>query len=358
MRIAQVSHQYFPSQGGVETVVQQIGERLLRRGNEVEILTTDATGQLPEVEDVNGVMVRRFRSVAPDSSYFFSHRLKEYLKRHSSDYEIVHAHNLHAMPVAYAARARKSNSLVVSTHYHGTGHTPFRKVAHYLWTPLVRRALNRADAIICVSKYEKALLLQRIGNTKTTPIVIPNGIDRNDFPPKDRVSRKEKDILSVGRLEKYKGIQYVIGCLPFLDGNFRLRIVGRGGYEGHLRTLASRLGVGQRVEFISFLPRDELLAMYRDSDVFVQLSDSESFGITVAESLASGTPAVVRTNSPMSEWADGLRCFNVGSPENGKSLASVIERASESGGTPMSFPDWDDVVSQILSLYTSLRACS
>ena len=72
MKIIQVCPRYYPDIGGVETDVKEMSERLVRKGFEVEVVCTDPSGKHPKEEFINGVEVRRFRSIAPYDAYFFA----------------------------------------------------------------------------------------------------------------------------------------------------------------------------------------------------------------------------------------------------------------------------------------------
>lgn len=117
MKIAQVCQRHHPFIGGVETHVEAISRKLVKRGFEIEVLTTDPHGTLPKEEEKDGVNVKRFKSWAPGESYFFSRGLKRYLSRNSKYYDIVHVHNYGAFPALYAAQTKGKNKLVFTPHY-------------------------------------------------------------------------------------------------------------------------------------------------------------------------------------------------------------------------------------------------
>lgn len=98
MKIGFVTPGYAPYRGGVETLVQAIASRLCRDGHRIEVLTLDASGNLPQVEDMGGVLVRRFRERAPGGIYHVGLSLLAHMASHRDDYDIVNAHNYHAMP--------------------------------------------------------------------------------------------------------------------------------------------------------------------------------------------------------------------------------------------------------------------
>jgi hypothetical protein len=80
LKIALVCPRYYPCIGGVETHVKEIGERLALLGNKVEVLTTDYPGKLNKTEEINGVLVRRFRSWAPSEALYYSPPLRAFIK--------------------------------------------------------------------------------------------------------------------------------------------------------------------------------------------------------------------------------------------------------------------------------------
>ncbi len=77
---------------------------------------------------------------------------------------------------------------------------------------------------------------------------IPNGVNM-EFEDIMELKKDSKIILYAGRLESYKGIQYLIEALPLLDG-YRLEVIGKGGYEKKLHELAQKLHVSNRIDWL------------------------------------------------------------------------------------------------------------
>jgi len=354
MKIAQVCPRYCPYIGGVETHVKEISERLVKKGYEVEVLTTDPKGDLPKQEVINGVIVKRFKCWAPGEAYYFSRAMRKYLAKNSENYDIVHAHSYHALPALYAAQAKSRNKLVFTPHYHGTGHTLFRKLLHTIYWRIAKAIFNEADRIICVSNYEKRLILEKFNVNEEKVTVIPNGINPEEFSQLRKTKKGYKTILYVGRLEKYKGIDYLIKVLQKLDDRFFLEIVGRGPYEKSLLKLASKLKVKDRIRFYHNLPRDQLLQKYSDASVFVMLSKHEAFCISVAEALAAKTPCIVANTSALKEWIDEKNCFGIEYPINIDKFASLINRISDLVVECPKLPTWDEVSSKTAEIYERL----
>jgi len=346
MRILQVSVGYSPPVGGVAQHVKSISERLARK-HEVTVFTHNYRGRWPEEERINGVLVRRFRSFSPYAAYHLSLEMTRELKK--SEFDIVHGHGYHSLPL-YFSRYAKRRKFVVTSHYHGHGHTPIRDFLLKLYKPFGKRIFAEADAIISVSNYEKGLLIKDFGIDENRIWLVPNGIDQAEFIG-EKGLEESQTILYVGRLEQYKGVQYIIQALPLLGDDYCLEIVGRGTYKAELTKLADRLGLSQRVRFNQFLPRSELIKMYFQAAVLVLLSQREAFSIVIAEALAAKTPCVVANTSALREWVDNRNCFGVDYPIDVAQLAEAISKAKAKRVTDVKLWDWDDVVRELEHIY-------
>jgi glycosyltransferase involved in cell wall biosynthesis len=336
--------------GGVEEHVKNISERLAKKF-EVTVFTTDPCGDLPKEELINDVKVRRFKSWAPSEAYYFSRSLKHYLMETSDCFDIVHAHNYSAFPALYAAQAKSRNKLVFTPHYHGDGHTFFRSLLHIPYKFLGKRIFRNADKIICVSNYEKGLLDKKFKGGDKKIVVIPNGVNFDEFRSLTRAKKGYRAILCVGRLEEYKGLQYLIKVLPLLDNDMVLEIVGKGSYKESLVKLAKKLNVTERVKFFQELSRSELLQMYADADVFVLLSKHEAYGLSVAEALCAGTPCIVANKSALTEWVDGKNCFGIDYPIDLDALANLIKKVAGKSVSKPAILDWNEVTDRLVRLY-------
>lgn len=358
MKIVQVCPRYYPDIGGVETHVKEISERLVKRGFEVEVVCTDPTGKHPKKGIINGVKVRRFRSIAPYDAYFFAPQIYFYLKKAKCD--VIHAHNYHALPAFFAALAKNNRKFVFTSHYHGRGHTGLRNILHKPYKFFGSGIFRKADRVICVSHYEKELIKENFDLSDEKLVCVPNGINLEEFEIKG--SAKDKNtILYVGRLERYKGVQHIIRALPYLE-NYKLVIVGKGPYEDELRKLAFSIDVNSRIEWLKDLSREELLEQYKSAGVFVFLSSFEAFGITVAEALASGTPCIVAEKGALKEFIADRICFGLRNPENVNELAENIIEVSKLKINLSDLPkdkikirSWDEVVDVYEKIYNELN---
>ena len=343
MRILQVTPGYFPSVGGVPQHVKNISERLAKV-NAVTVFAGDPSGNLPGEEEINGVLVRRFKSFAPANAYHLSPDMARQLNK--AEFDIVHGHSYHAFPL-YFCRYAKRSRFVVTPHYHGRGHTPIRDILLRLYKALGKNIFLDADRVIAVSSYEKELLVKDFSLDESKISIIPNGVDLAEFANLAGQPKEPKTILCVGRLEKYKGVQYIIETLPLLDKGFHLEIVGKGPYRGRLIELIDKLGLNSRISFHQDLPREELIKIYARAGVFVLLSQHEAFSIVVAEALAAKTPCIVANK----QWVDNKSSFGIDYPVNSDKLAELINKVAGKKVGDAKLWDWDEVTQQIAKLY-------
>ena len=107
-------------------------------------------------------------------------------------------------------------------------------------------------------------------------------------------------LLSVARLARHKGVDTVLTALSQLRDRYpdlRYAVVGTGEELESLKALAGRLGVGDRVRFLTDVPDRDLPAIYNCAEVYLGVSRLmeqrvEGFGISIAEASACGIPVV------------------------------------------------------------------
>ena len=347
MKIAQVCPRYSPDIGGVETHVAEISKRLVARGHEVTVITTDPSGRLPRSEKLDGVNVLRFRSLAPGDAYYFAPSLYGYMRKNKS-FDVVHVHGYHAMPALLASGA-KAPAFIFTPHYHGHGHTPLRNLLLKPYGFFAKRIFERANRVVCVSEFEKGLVCRDFPAQCAKITVVPNGVNKEEFKGVEPWPKGLKVILYVGRLEEYKGVQYTIRALKYLEWH-RLLIIGKGPYREALLKEAKDAGVQNRVAILEGQSQEDLLRWYATADAFVMLSTSEAYGITVAEALTAGVPCIVARGSAIEEFVDGASCVGVDLPIGEEALAKLIEEAHFSG-VPKNVLDWDQVTEKLLAVY-------
>jgi rhamnosyl/mannosyltransferase len=171
-----------------------------------------------------------------------------------------------------------------------------QRVLSRVFDPILRRCLDRADAIIVSSaNYRDSSEVLRPYRAKCH--VIPFGIDIERFERPDELEivrlRKQfgpRMILSVGRLVYYKGFEFLIKAMTSV--NAHLVLVGSGPLEAELRARIQASGVEDRVTLLTRVK--DVVPIYHATEVFVlpSIARSEAFGIVQLEAMACGKPVV------------------------------------------------------------------
>jgi len=361
MKIAFVCHRYAPYRGGIETLVQAIAERLSAWGHQVEVLTVDTSGTLAAEEKVNGVTIRRFREWVPGGVYYVGLSLLPYLLARGRDYDIVNAHNFHAMPLLWASAACPSR-LVASTHYHGHGHSGLANLMHPIYRPLGRWAVRRARRVICASDYERALVRSHLGVAEDRLDTVPDGIPLAALRSAQPLGLPGTALLYVGRLEKYKRVDLAIAALAGLPQDHRLYVIGKGPEELILRQQARQAQVADRVTFLKDVPNDMLFRWYRSAQVLVMLSEVESFPMTSLEAMAAGCRVICGSRPPFTELAKRYpeAVYTVRDDSPGTLVDQIRAAASVSArvDVDLSEYDWGSIARATLAIFTKVASRS
>jgi len=131
--------------------------------------------------------------------------------------------------------------------------------------------------------------------------VVHCGLDHDTYRPGDPDAKApEPTVVYVGRLRRYKGVEWLIRAFPLVRARVRgarLVVIGDGPDRDRLDDMVAREGAGDYVEFLGFMSRSEKARRMREAWVVVQPSPKEGWGLTVVEAGASGT-AVVAADSP------------------------------------------------------------
>lgn len=176
---------------------------------------------------------------------------------------------------------------------------PRRLLVHLLLrtrTAAQRRHVRHAAGFICPSRVFRDWLVRDYGIDPARTFVVPNPVDLERFHPVDRDAAPwgPSRALFVGRMSVRKGVDLLVELshrLADLSGELHLELVGDWTMWSDYRPLLVDLHPGVAT-YSGKLPNAELAARFAAADFAIQPSKYEPFGITVAESLASGTPVV------------------------------------------------------------------
>ncbi len=318
MRVLMLSWEYPPLVvGGLGRHVEALARELTAAGHDVRVVTRgEAESIVDEVRD--GVRVRRsaldrlaidfttetLLAWAQAAEHALLRAALPLVRRWRPD--VVHAHDWLVAQSSVTLAQVTGAPLVATIHATESGRnqgwlsTPLHVAIHSVEKWLAHHA---AAVITCSSAmHDEVTKLFDLGNEHVT--VVPNGIDPLRWrvtAGARRAARAELGgggpmVAFAGRLVHEKGVQTLLDCLPALrrtHPGLRLIVAGTGGHLAELRAQARRLRVARAVDWLGFVPEDELAPLLAAADVAVVPSLYEPFGIVALEVAAARTPLVV-----------------------------------------------------------------
>ena len=354
MRVLQVAARFLPQVGGVERHVFEVATRLDALGIECEVLATDALGTLPAEEQMNGLRVRRVPAWPRGRDYHFAPGLVGKIRR--GHWDVLHLQGIHTFVAPLAMAAARACGIPYVVTFHTGGHSSALRTRLRPWQWLLLRPLLRSAAqLVAVSEFEAGIFSHALRLRRSRFDVVLNGAE---MPPLAVATRVDPNlIVSVGRVERYKGHHRLVEALPYVRierPEARLRVVGDGPERGALLRRAAELGVGPevRVEPIDAADRAAMTDLLGQAAVFALLSDYEAHPVAVMEALACGTPALVADTSGLTEiaargWARAISP-NADPRTVARALLDEMERGRR---TPIALPTWSDTVNRLVAIY-------
>lgn len=148
-------------------------------------------------------------------------------------------------------------------------------------------------------------------------------IPEREFPP---VGDESDVILFVGQVIRSKGLDVLIGALPLLKRTARLRVIGKGGALEKNKALAENLGLGDRVEFLGWVPHHELDRHFEEAAVVVVPSVwAEPFCLVGIEAMARSRPVVAFRVGGIPQWLEHGKSGLLAEEKTPAALAARID---------------------------------
>ena len=293
----------YPTYGGSGAVATELGIALAQRGHEVHFVTYKQPFRLPtflprvffhEV-DVGRYPLFEF----PPYDLALAVRMHEVVREHKLD--LLHCH--YAIPHATSAWITKQmlkeekRDIKVVTTLHGTDITIVGQDPSF--HSITKFSIEKSDALTAVSRYLQNETLSAFGCTACRIDVIPNFIDpkvydraRYDGQLRAQFDGNSKVLMHISNFRPVKRIRDVVRVFAAVNQAVPsvLVMVGDGPDRGDAEKEARELGVDKRVHFLGKI--DSVAPLLAAADLFVLPSNSESFGLSALEALASGAPVI------------------------------------------------------------------
>jgi len=356
LRVVFATARYAPFIGGVEAHVRTVSRLLVERGHAVTVLTSDPSGDLPPHEDEDGVEILRVRARPRRGDLYFAPGVARVLAERRWD--VVHIQSYHTFVAPIAMRAARRLGLPYVVTLHGGGHSSrLRHRSRGLQIRALGPLLRSAHRLVATAAFEIPLYGRLARVPEASFVLIPNGGADALRPPGPRVS-DGSTIVSMGRLERYKGHDRAIAALPTVLERVpgaRLWIAGEGPDEARLRELARRHGVADRVEIrgVPLARRAEYVASLSRAALAVLLSEFETHPLSVVEAASLGCPVLVADAGGSHElaergWARAVPLHET-PQRTGTAMADLIERPPPP--VDVELPTWEDCLERLVEVY-------
>ncbi len=301
MKIIQVSPYFYPHLGGVESHVLELSKKLIKRGHEVVVFTTQLEGT-KERGVVEGVPVKRVKPL----SIIFSTPIMPHIGHElvKTECDIIHSHSPPPLSSFFTVRAAKRKKVPHVLTYHCDLEIPVplgSLIVQLYENTLGAYTVRKSDRIITTTTTYGATS-RAVWHRDSH--IIPNAVDADRFHPSNKpgnvrkklgIKEDDKMVLYVGRLVFHKGLDYLIESAKYLGDDVKYVIGGTGDFRPELENLVKRFELEGRIIFPGRIPNKELPKYYAATDIFVlpSISRLEAFGIVALEAMASEVPVVV-----------------------------------------------------------------
>lgn len=313
MRIAHVSDCYAPRTGGIESQVRALAERQSAAGDDVRVITATRADDSRDATQVGPLRVHRVVARIPFDLPVHPRTRREVGAVLDADpVDIVHVHAGVVSPFAWGAvRAARDRGL------------PVLVTVHSVWGPLAGPAFRASESLarwhswgVTLSAVSE-LAAQRVHAAVPRAgdvLVLPNGIDPAEWlTPHEERPPGVLRLVTVMRLAPRKRTIPLLRMIGLARAGLRgsvdvtATVVGGGPMLDRARAYATGHGLDDAVTFTGRLPREDVRGVLGRSDVYVQPSVRESFGLAALEARAAGLAVVVHADSGSTQFVhDGV----------------------------------------------------
>jgi glycosyltransferase involved in cell wall biosynthesis len=327
-RVLIFSLAYFPKHvGGAEVAIKEITDRVDSSDIEFHMVTNRFDSTLPKYEKVGNVHVHRIGITTMNPTmadlktwplnlnkalFQFSAAWKALSLHRQYHFDATWAMMAHScgVPAALFKIAHPSIPFIL-TLQEGDPIEYIEKKMRPLW-PLFSRAFTTADTIQAISTFLGTWARARSFQGRLE--IIPNAVNTAHFSQeyperaiaevKDALNKKMGDVfvITTSRLVPKNAVDDMIRALPLLPHNVSFVVLGTGPDEAMLKTLATDIGVSERVKWVGQIGHADMPQYLKACDIFIRASRSEGMGNSFVEAMAAGLPVIATQEGGIADF--------------------------------------------------------
>lgn len=330
MNILQVTLGFYPAEGwgGPVKVVHQNGRELVRRGHRVTVYCSNLLNKHQKIQsgtferEVDGMRVVyldtwNFKRWPGTLGPIWQPDLPAYLRREMGRFDVVHINGYRSPTILPIVNAARRAGVPIVTQPHGAMPVIVNsQTVKRLYDRLFGRAeLQGISALIALQESEREQALAHHVPPERI-VILPNGIDPAEIeraaPPGSfrrrlGVPAETPLILFLGRINKKKGPDMLVEAFAQMQ-NRAAHLVIAGPDDGQLaevQALIRQYGLQARVSLPGLVTGPDVLAAFRDADLFTLPCRADTFPVVIMESCLAGTPMVITDRCEIAHLVQG-----------------------------------------------------
>lgn len=344
LKIALLGYRSQPHGGGQGIYMRYLSKALVEAGHSVDVISGPPYPdldprvrliQLPSLDlFVNGLRSLRPHHLASMSNiiewlsqltggfaepYTFGRRAVKYLRQHRHEYDLVHDNQ--SLSWGMLEIQNMGIPLVTTVHHPITSDLRIALNAARGWRERVmikrwhsflsmqKKVIKQLRNIVTVSDCSRQDIARDFGLQPVGISLVHNGICIEDFRPMPQVQRNPLRLMATCSADQpLKGLRYLLHAYARLLKKYpdlELLLVSRPNPGGKTENLVKRLGIADKVKFVSGISTEQMVRYYAEAAIAVVPSVYEGFGLPAGEAMACGVPVVSTDGGALPEVVGG-----------------------------------------------------
>ncbi|MFH1575574.1 MAG: glycosyltransferase [Candidatus Nealsonbacteria bacterium] len=352
MKILMPAFHYYPVVGGIETWTRHISQNVSKNA-EVFVVTGQVKNQPKKEQTGNLQIIRTSFFVLKNLSHspliytisllpFIFFRSLIIIKKEKIN--ISHCHGFLSSILGFCLSKITGVPYITTVQRLEFKRNPFKNFIY-------RNAILCIGASRAIGEYFKEIGCKNVE-------VIPNGIDLEKYKTLERKPHAGFVVMTIARLEKVKGINYLIEAAARSElrrrSDLQILVVGDGSERKNLENLVEKLGLKEKVKFLGEIPNEKIPEHLAIADCFVLPSTREGFGIVILEAQAAGVPVIGTKVGGILDLIEDQKTGLLVAPENPQAIAEAISKIYSG----LKFPqislekyNWQNIADKVYQIY-------